>query len=136
LDDALIRPGRCDVHVLLGLASKDQAKRMFQNFYGAEDEALANSFLDGFPVGKLSMASLQGYFMKQRLQAQMQVALGYDMSHDTRSATTPLGAAVDLPANEEETAAAVNKRAMELAVENVGKLLSANADQAAASCTD
>jgi hypothetical protein len=66
----------------------------------------------------------------------MQVALGYDMSHDTRSTTTPLGAAVDLPANEEETAAAVNKRAMELAVENVGKLLSANADQAAASCTD
>ena len=123
------------MHVLLGLASKDQAKRMFQNFYGAADEALANSFLDGFPVGKLSMASLQGYF-KQRLQAQMQVALGYDMSHDTSSTTTPLGAAVDLPANEEDTVAAVNKRAMELAVENVGKLLSTNADQAAASCTD
>ena len=85
------------------------------------------------------MASLEGYFMgyfmKQRLQAQMQVALGYDMSHDTLSTTTPLGAAVDLPANEEETAAAVNKRAMELAVENVGKWLSTNADDITPSCT-
>lgn len=36
LDEALIRPGRCDVHVKVDKASKDQAKRMFWRFFSKE----------------------------------------------------------------------------------------------------
>lgn len=36
LDEALIRPGRCDVHVQITKASKDQAKRMFNRFFAKE----------------------------------------------------------------------------------------------------
>mmetsp|Transcript_95300 Transcript_95300/g.168808 ORF Transcript_95300/g.168808 Transcript_95300/m.168808 type:complete len:1077 (-) Transcript_95300:85-3315(-) len=36
LDEALIRPGRCDVHVKVEKASKTQAKRMFWRFFAKE----------------------------------------------------------------------------------------------------
>eukprot|EP00928_Gymnodinium_smaydae_P002799 TRINITY_DN11015_c0_g3_i1.p1 TRINITY_DN11015_c0_g3~~TRINITY_DN11015_c0_g3_i1.p1 ORF type:complete len:1162 (-),score=288.27 TRINITY_DN11015_c0_g3_i1:82-3567(-) len=36
LDEALIRPGRCDVHVHVTKASKDQALRMFYRFFAKE----------------------------------------------------------------------------------------------------
>ena len=36
LDPALIRPGRCDVHVHVQNASKDQARRMFSRFFALE----------------------------------------------------------------------------------------------------
>lgn len=45
LDEALIRPGRCDVHVKVDKASKQQAKRMFWRFFAKEP--LAKSCADG-----------------------------------------------------------------------------------------
>ena len=36
LDEALIRPGRCDVHVHVQNASKDQARRMFLRFFALD----------------------------------------------------------------------------------------------------
>jgi len=41
LDEALIRPGRCDVHVNIEKASKDQSKRMFWRFFAKEPEIKA-----------------------------------------------------------------------------------------------
>lgn len=38
LDPALIRPGRMDVHVEFGLASKQQARELYQRFYAPDDE--------------------------------------------------------------------------------------------------
>ena len=72
----------------------------------------------------------------QRLQAQKDFALGFDtLSLSIKLSTTTLGGwVVDLPANEEETA--VNKRVMELAVENVGRVLSTDTDEPTASSTD
>lgn len=36
LDEALIRPGRCDVHVRVDKASQNQARRMFNRFFAKE----------------------------------------------------------------------------------------------------
>mmetsp|Transcript_108744 Transcript_108744/g.307411 ORF Transcript_108744/g.307411 Transcript_108744/m.307411 type:complete len:1066 (+) Transcript_108744:60-3257(+) len=36
LDEALIRPGRCDIHVKVEKATQDQAKRMFYRFFSRE----------------------------------------------------------------------------------------------------
>jgi len=63
LDPALIRPGRCDVQLQLKLASKNQMERMFLRFYPGEEE-LAKIFASSLPANELSMASLQGYFLK------------------------------------------------------------------------
>merc|ERR1719160_896823 len=45
LDEALIRPGRCDVHVKVDKASKEQSKRMFWRFFAKE--AIVKSCADG-----------------------------------------------------------------------------------------
>eukprot|EP00927_Polykrikos_kofoidii_P072555 TRINITY_DN68659_c0_g1_i1.p1 TRINITY_DN68659_c0_g1~~TRINITY_DN68659_c0_g1_i1.p1 ORF type:complete len:1096 (-),score=214.05 TRINITY_DN68659_c0_g1_i1:241-3453(-) len=36
LDEALIRPGRCDVHVHIQKSSQDQAKRMYERFFAKQ----------------------------------------------------------------------------------------------------
>jgi chaperone BCS1 len=69
LDPALIRPGRCDVQLQLKLASKNQMERMFLRFYPGE-EALARTFAAGLPPNELSMATLQGFFLKCAHSAQ------------------------------------------------------------------
>lgn len=69
LDPALIRPGRCDVQLQLKLASKNQMERMFLRFYPGE-ETLAKVFAASLPANELSMAALQGYFLKCSESAQ------------------------------------------------------------------
>lgn len=56
LDEALIRPGRCDVHVLIEKASQDQAKRMFWRFFGNAAEIK----LCGSPVGTITTCASHG----------------------------------------------------------------------------
>jgi mitochondrial chaperone BCS1 len=56
LDSALIRPGRIDVQVELGLASRDQARGLYLRFFPGE-ESLADIFADR--VEGSSMAQLQ-----------------------------------------------------------------------------
>lgn len=63
LDSALIRPGRCDVKLELKLASKLQIERMFLRFFPSETN-LAAQFAACLPANELSMATLQGYFLK------------------------------------------------------------------------
>lgn len=65
LDPALLRPGRSDLHVLLNNASEKQIKEMFLRFFpGAENEA--EEFIKNVPVGKVSMAKLQGHLLQFR----------------------------------------------------------------------
>lgn len=62
IDSALIRPGRVDVKVELGLASRYQMENLFLNFYpGRVKEAKA--FANSIEPNTLSMALIQGYFM-------------------------------------------------------------------------
>lgn len=63
LDPALIRQGRADVHVEISHADADQARRMFLKFFPEEAE-LATQFAHRIESGTLSMAALQGHFLR------------------------------------------------------------------------
>jgi len=69
LDPALIRPGRCDVKMELKHASKLQIVSMFLRFFPGEDE-LAAQFAGRLPTNELSMAALQGHFLRTGQTAQ------------------------------------------------------------------
>lgn len=56
LDEALIRPGRCDVHVHIAKASQDQARRMFYRFFS---RAMAVKSTDG--AGTVTTAVPHGF---------------------------------------------------------------------------
>jgi len=62
LPRALIRPGRVDLNIFVGLATKIQLKRMFLRFF-PEQEVLADQFQVLCNDEGLSMAELQGFFM-------------------------------------------------------------------------
>lgn len=64
LDPALLRPGRADVHVKLDYASKEQIRRMWMRFYPDEKEGMVEGFLKVVPEKKVSMAKLQGHFLR------------------------------------------------------------------------
>lgn len=67
LDEALIRPGRCDVQREFTQADPDQKSRMFERFF--PDSDLALSFSNRCP-DDISMATLQGHMMRYRDSAQ------------------------------------------------------------------
>lgn len=62
LPRALVRPGRVDMNIYVGLASRLQLHRMFTRFFPKED-VLAEQFASICEGEHLSMAELQGYFM-------------------------------------------------------------------------
>lgn len=70
LDDALIRPGRIDVRVHFGHATRRQAHELFSKFYPSlpQDSELPSKFAKKIPEDMFSMAHLQGFLMgyKQR----------------------------------------------------------------------
>ena len=57
LDPALIRPGRCDMHVELSNASFSMIERLFLKFFPNENR-LADEFAKALPESKVSMAKL------------------------------------------------------------------------------
>lgn len=63
LDEALIRPGRCDVHLLIENADADQGRRLFLRFFPGQ-EAHAATFGDLVGQHNLCMAALQGHLLK------------------------------------------------------------------------
>lgn len=63
LDAALVRPGRCDVQLLISNANEDQAQRLFLRFYEGQ-ETLAKEFGVLAGTGNMSMAKLQGHLLK------------------------------------------------------------------------
>lgn len=70
LDPALIRPGRCDVQIEFNNASHGQVKRLFLNFFPGKEEE-ARTFAKLIPESKVSMAKLQGLFLKYRHDVSM-----------------------------------------------------------------
>jgi len=61
LDDALIRPGRCDLSIELDSATADQASRLFLHFYPHLNSRAASFGLEN--KGK-SMAYIQGLLIQ------------------------------------------------------------------------
>ncbi|KAG8904782.1 hypothetical protein FRB99_001214 [Tulasnella sp. 403] len=84
LDPALIRPGRIDVLELIDDASPSQAKRLFLKFYGDRaDKEIVVAWADevagivGEMAGhgkRVSMASLQGHFIRHSAETAVQTA--------------------------------------------------------------
>lgn len=69
LDPALIRPGRADVHVELGLVGAGVAKRLFLRFFPGE-EPLAERFAMALGDLRVSPAALQGWLLEHAFDAQ------------------------------------------------------------------
>lgn len=67
LDPALLRPGRADYHAHLNNASHNQMIKLFmQLFPGEGNKEKATKFANALPEHKLSMAKIQGHFLKYR----------------------------------------------------------------------
>jgi mitochondrial chaperone BCS1 len=77
LDPALIRPGRVDRKIELDHAEPDQARRLFLWFYRgcgispAELECLAEQFAAQVPPGKVNMAAIQEYLLRNRREPEV-----------------------------------------------------------------
>lgn len=65
LDPALLRPGRCDVHLELCNATYPMIKGLFLKFFPGQEEK-ADQLASMLPEKKISMAKLQGHFLKNR----------------------------------------------------------------------
>ena len=78
LDAALIRPGRCDVHVNIGNATQAQAKRLFLRFF-PDNEIEAGIFARNIKPDAVSMAAIQGHLLKYRKNVQDALTAWKDM---------------------------------------------------------
>jgi mitochondrial chaperone BCS1 len=69
LDGALIRPGRCDVHLFVDNATPDQASALFLRFFPDKDylATLFGAIIMDVPV---SMAEIQGHLLEYRNSAE------------------------------------------------------------------
>ena len=92
LDPALIRPGRVDLAMLIDDATPEQARRLFTQFYGG-GKSVQSSGVDDAEIGamgeqleqlvaagagegrKVSMAALQGLFIRNSPRDALQAAL-------------------------------------------------------------
>lgn len=64
LDPALIRPGRIDRKLEIGLADRDQTRRMFCRFFPDGDPLAADCFADCVPAGTLPMSAIQTHLIR------------------------------------------------------------------------
>ena len=65
LDPALVRPGRCDVKIMIGNASREQMAAMFLRFFPGCDEE-AGIFASSIPAGTVSLAQIQCHLVGHR----------------------------------------------------------------------
>ncbi|CAO3613576.1 unnamed protein product [Mucor hiemalis] len=90
LDDALIRPGRIDVRIHFGNATKRQAHELFTKFYPnlEQNSNLPSDFAAKIPEHTFSMAHLQGFLMGHKQNPREAVSLVDDWieSHQKGSA--------------------------------------------------
>jgi len=95
LDSALIRPGRVDVKIEVGYATKPQMRGMFLRFYPEGREEDVQAFLDRVEESQrhrqgagqhseLSMAELQGYFLVHKHSMKMAIEHAINI-HDTQT---------------------------------------------------
>jgi len=66
LDPALTRPGRADVHLEFLDATPEQARQLFENFYGPLANGLGRRFAERKDVEGRSMAALQEHLLRYR----------------------------------------------------------------------
>jgi mitochondrial chaperone BCS1 len=64
LDPALVRPGRCDVHLFVGNATRAQISNMLERFFPGIPDATALS--ERLPEDVLSMARVQEFLVRHR----------------------------------------------------------------------
>jgi chaperone BCS1 len=64
LDPALVRPGRIDRQIEIGLADRDQIERLFRRFFPLADAGLAAEFAAALPEDRLSMSAVQTYLIR------------------------------------------------------------------------
>jgi len=69
LDPALIRPGRADVHVELGLIGVEVANAIFARFF-PEAKAEAAAFVRNYGAMRLAPAELQGWLLENHADAE------------------------------------------------------------------
>jgi len=65
LDPALIRPGRADVHILFDYATREQAQRLFRQFFPDVPSTLADRFSD-IASRQVTMAQIQGILLQHK----------------------------------------------------------------------
>ena len=65
LDPALIRPGRADVHIEFDYATREQARRLFQQFFPAAPTAHADRFSE-IASRQVTMAQIQGILLQHK----------------------------------------------------------------------
>ncbi|CAJ1022470.1 BCS1 N terminal/ATPase family associated with various cellular activities (AAA), putative [Leishmania lindenbergi] len=66
LDAALIRPGRADVKIEVGLLDVDQSQRMYRKFFPKATEDMVEAFGRNFPPHVISAAQLQSHLFFHR----------------------------------------------------------------------
>ena len=69
LDPALVRPGRCDVKVMVDKASSEQLVAMFLRFF-PHNTGEAHRFASRLPARALSLAQIQGHLLEHRTSAE------------------------------------------------------------------
>ncbi|KAG1056142.1 hypothetical protein G6F43_001936 [Rhizopus delemar] len=91
LDEALIRPGRIDVRVWFGNATRSQAEELFTKFYPnlPQNSPLPHLFASKIPIETFSMAHLQGFLMghKQRPERAVELVDTWIEAHNKGNAT-------------------------------------------------
>lgn len=66
LDNALIRPGRCDLRVYMGNASAEQAESLYRRFFADCNDADAEAFGRDVADADVSMATVQGHLLAHK----------------------------------------------------------------------
>ena len=74
LDAALIRPGRADMKLEVGLLSKHQARQIFHKFYPDASIELIRRFSDAIPDRAVSVAQIQSHLFLFRDSPDMAIA--------------------------------------------------------------
>jgi mitochondrial chaperone BCS1 len=70
LDPALVRPGRIDRKLHIGLADAQQVRRIYQRFFPAASERWVESFVAGIPEEQIAMSALQTYLIRHAASAE------------------------------------------------------------------
>jgi chaperone BCS1 len=64
LDPALVRPGRIDRKVEIGLADRDQIRRIFRRFFPQAAQTLVEQFATGIAAERYAMSAIQSYLIR------------------------------------------------------------------------